>query len=193
MENKDRITICIPVRDSLSTIKIILNSLNYQNVYPKIIILDNGSKDGTFEALCAMKHNHYFKDLNIELQYIGESPTARRISNLEFVRRKFCEIVDTEFLFFLDSDVLLPPDVINDLIEEMDNDKELGMLGIKYDVNTNHVKVGATLFRTEDIKNQEWDRDEKECQCIKVAKELLVRGKKVKHYDKLQGRHLKAF
>lgn len=186
------ITICIPVYNSLPTIKIVLNALNFQDTYPKIIVLDNGSKDGTFEALESMLINKWFPDLKIELRHFGQI-SLRKHQNMDLVRHKLCQLVKTKYMMFIDSDVLLPPYVIRPMLEVMEKRKDLGMLGLKYDVNTNHVKMGATILRTRLVKDLVWRRTEKECQCLCCAKEMLVRGFKVEHYQKALARHLLAF
>lgn len=192
MEDKEKITICIPCYNNLSTIKIVLGSLNYQDIYPRIIILDNGSKDGTFEALEGILVNKWFPDLKTELRHFGQI-SLRKHQNMDLVRHKLCQLVKTKYLMFIDSDVLIPPYCIKPMLKVMEKRKDLGMLGLKYDVNTRHVKIGATILRTELVKDLKWKRTETECQCLCCAKELLIRGFKVEHYDKTQARHLLAF
>lgn len=193
MKNKEEeITVCIPCFNSLPTIKIILGVLNFQDLYPKIIVLDNGSKDGTFEALCAMQHYRWFPDLKIEIRQFDQvSPQKHR--NMDLVRHRLCELVKTEYLMFIDADVLIPPYCIKPMITLMEQRKDLAMLGLKYDVNTSHVKIGATILKTELIKNLKWRRTDTECQCLCVAKDLLIRRYKVEHYPETTARHLKAF
>ena len=186
------VTICIPVKDNLSTIKIILNALNFQDIYPKIIVLDNGSKDGTFEALTMMIHNKFFPDLNIELKHFGEI-TRTTFQNMDSVRHKLCEMVDTKYIMFIDSDVLIPPYCINPMLKKLGHDNRIGMLGLQYDYNATHVKLGATIIRTELAKVVKWKRTDDECQCLCCAKEVLVRGYTVEHYTKTLARHLLAF
>ncbi len=186
------LTICIPCHNSLSTIKIVLNALNFQDIYPKIIVLDNGSKDGTFEALITMVNNKYFPELNIELTHFGKV-TRTKFQNLDLVRHKLCDMVSTRYIMFIDSDVLIPPYSIGPMLEQLEHDNRIGMLGLKYDVNTNHVKLGATILRTELVKNLKWKRTDDECQCLCAAKEVLVKGFTVQHYTKTSARHLRAF
>lgn len=190
MDNNKRITICIPTMNSLPTIKLILNSLNFQEIYPRILIIDNGSKDGTYEAVEVMIKNKYFGDLDLELHSL--KGISGRGKNIEAIRKKFVDMVETEYLFFLDSDVLLPPNIINNLIGEMDEDKNLGMLGVKYDYKAVHVKMGATIFRTENLKDIKWRMGDR-CECYNCAKDLLMTGHNNKHYDKCLARHLLTF
>lgn len=139
-----------------------------------------------------MIHNKYFPDLNIELTYFGEI-TRTRNQNLDLVRHKLIKMVDTELVFWLDTDVNIPPYSLKPMMEMMQHDQRIGMLGLKYDYNTTHVKLGATMIRTELIKDLKWKRTEDECQCICAAKEILVRGYTVQHYTKTLARHLLAF
>jgi glycosyltransferase involved in cell wall biosynthesis len=189
---KDNITICIPTYNSLPTIRIVLGSLNFQDIYPRIIVLDNGSKDGTFEALGAILYNKFFPDLNIELRHFGQI-SLRKFQNMDIVRHKLVELVKTKYMMFIDSDVLLPPYVIRPMLEVMNKRPDVGMLGLKYDVNTNHVKLGATILRTKPVKDLVWRRTDTECQCNCCAKHLLLKGFKVEHYQEQLARHLLAF
>ncbi len=169
-----------------------MNSLNFQDLYPEIIVLDNGSKDGTFEALGSMLYNKWFKDLHITLMHFGQI-SMRKYQNMDFVRHKFCTTVKTEYMMFIDADVLIPPYCLKPMLKIMEETPTLGMLGLLYDVMTNHVKMGATMLRTNLVKNLKWRRTDTECQCICCAKDLLIRGFKVEHYPAQTARHLLTF
>lgn len=189
----DKLTICIPTFNSLSTIKIVLTSLTVQNFLPKIIILDNGSRDGTFEALCVMQKNHWFKKLNFDLRYFGDKVTMRKHQNLDMVRHRFCELVKTKYLMFIDSDVLIPPYCIISMLDHLERHPMLGMLALKVDPKANHVQLGASILRNELLANLEWRRTDTECQCRCVAKHILIQGFDVKDFLDTQARHLLAF
>lgn len=139
-----------------------------------------------------MIHNKIFPDLNIELTYFGEV-TRTRNQNLDMVRHKLCEMVDTKYIMFLDSDVLIPPHSIKPMLQQLEHDNRIGMIGLKYDYNTTHVKLGASIIRTKLIKDLKWKRTDDECQCLCAAKEILIRGYTVQHYTKTLARHLLAF
>lgn len=193
MNNSDKVTICIPTHNSLSTIKIVLGAFKFQDVYPKIIILENGSRDGTFEALAAMIRNRWFKKLKIDLQFFGSDVTLRKHQNLNMVRHHFCQHVTTPYLMFVDSDVLVPPYCIIPMLDHLDKFPKIGMLALVCDVEAGHVQLGASVLRTELVKDLKWRRQDEECQCICAAKHLLVRGFSVENYTKTSARHLLAF
>jgi len=117
------VTIAIPARNNLNTIKIVLNSYNYQMIYPKILVIDNGSIDGTLEALQAIIKNKIFPDLEIELINFGEWSGDKK-KNIEKMRYELCQRVTSRYVFFNDADVLIPPYVMPSLINEMEKDKK---------------------------------------------------------------------
>lgn len=186
------VTIAIPTKNNLPTIKIVLNVYNYQMIYPKILILDNGSRDGTLEALEALIKNKIFPDLDIRLINFGEW-SGDKEKNLDKIRYELCQRINTKYIFFNDSDVLIPPYVLPSLINEMEKDKKLGMLGLKYDMKANHVKIGAAIIRTELAKQIQWNRDDEKCNCLCAIEKLKEIGFEVKEYDEALARHLLAF
>jgi len=185
------ITICIPTKDNLPTIKLILVPLSYQDCFCRIIIMDNGSKDGTLEAVQAMIKNNIFRDLKVELINFGEWSGVKE-KNIEKVRYEFSQVSNTKYLMFIDADVLIPPYVIEGMINTMEKNEKIGMLGLKYDVLSDHVKMGATILRTELAKKIKWKYDEEKCDCLYCAEQIVKMGFSVQHFP-VTARHLLAF
>lgn len=188
------VTIGILMRDSLSTIKIVLGALSdeVQEYHSKIIILDNNSLDGSPEAIEIMMKNNLLKTFDIELKRVG-ALIGERKKNIELMRRKLSEECGTKYLMFVDSDVLLPPRAIPKLIKEMEKNKKLGMMGIVHFPNESHVKMGAAMLRTALAKKIKWRYDNEGCDCINAARQLLEMGYKTEHHKELIARHLMAF
>lgn len=185
------ITICIPTKNNLPTIKLILNALNYQDIYPKIIVFDNGSIDGTLEAMQTMIKNKVLGDLDVELIDFGEW-TGIREQNLDKMRYELSQMVKTKYLMFIDADVLIPPYVIIPMLDQMEKDVNIGMLGLKYDVMAEHVKIGASILRTNLTQGIVWNRENNKCNCLCAIEYMQLRGFKAEHFP-TTARHLLAF
>jgi glycosyltransferase involved in cell wall biosynthesis len=184
------LTITIPTMNSTKTLSLVLNSLVIQriNIDFKVLIFDNGSTDGTVEMVNAIIKNNYYK-MDIRLIETTERSGGRTF-NIPFMRYKICQEVDTEYLFFLDSDVILPPNAVLDLLESFKKRNDLGMLSIRYEPNADHVQMGATLWKTEIAKKIKWIIDEN-CECKNAIKSLLELGLKAEYHNTLQARHLR--
>jgi len=185
---EDELTICIPTLNCANTLASVLDCLRYQGMErPKIIISDNGSKDGTLEMLRAMIKNKWFP-FDIKIQQFLER-IGGMILNVPHMRFRLSEALKTPFVFWLDSDVLLTPYALPTLVKEMKKRKNLGMLGIRYEPLANHVKMGAVLMKSEVAKEVKW-RIDKLCECTNCCNQLTLKGLKTEYHKTLQARHL---
>jgi glycosyltransferase involved in cell wall biosynthesis len=193
MNRAKDVSVFIPTRDSLVTIKLILQALQpeFQECKPKIYIFENGSRDGTLEALCAFKHYNTFPDMDFVIKHFDDIGSIRPKS-IELVRKNCCDTAKTKYLMFVDSDVLLPPMAILKLKDEFEQDPKLGMMGIFHYPNEQHVKMGATMLKTELAKKVKWKYDAEGCDCLNAARDIAARGYHVRHHPTLIARHLMA-
>jgi len=176
------LTILIPTFNSAGTVKKALDSLMTQGFRPKIVVYDNGSTDGTIELIEAMLRNRYYKEADILFKKTNQVPGGKN-KNVCFMRYKLTELVETEFMFFLDSDIVLPAGVLKPLLTELKKFKNLGMLGLRYEQNPSHVKMGATALRTELAKKVKYVWDERACECIHAGKEIRSMGYDVAYFN----------
>ncbi len=179
------ITITIPTHNSAMTIMKCLEAVARQNIKLKIHIMDNQSTDGTYEMVQAMIKNKWFGEIEIKLT---QSVDMKRTKNIPLMRYKLSQETDTEFIMFLDDDVVIPPHSIEKMIEDFKTDT--GMLGMCYEPYVDHVQMGATIMRTDIAKKINWKIDE-DCECKNCAKDLIDMGLKVEKFTKTNARHLK--
>jgi len=120
-----------------------LKEIDYQNF--EIILVDNASGDGSIEYV---RKNY---------------PTVKVINNnknLGFViaNNKATKIARGKYLFFLNNDTKVDPQVISELINEMEKDPEIGICGCKmmsYDEKRYfHVGIGLDIFGYPIVKDK---------------------------------------
>ena len=147
-QTKIDLTICIPTSNSATTLKLILKSLTYQEINPNVLIYDNDSKDGTAEMVEAMLKNKFFSLMNLKLSKAIKLQ-GNRFFNIPFMRYKICQEINTKYLMFLDSDVLIPPNSIKPLLKEFQSDEKNGMVvpqeSITYEKYLNYLEAHKAL------------------------------------------------
>src|SRR4030042_4640238 len=185
----EKLTICIPTLNNAKTISLTLEQLNIQGYNLKIKVFDNGSADGTKELVQAISRNNFYPFLKIDFVEI-QGMAQGRVQNIPYQRYKISQEVQTELLMFLDSDVILTPTAIKNLVEEFEKRPDLGMLGVRYEPLADHVQMGAVLMKTEIAKSINWKIDEK-CECANAISDLAQRGLKAEYHPWLQARHIK--
>ena len=186
------ITIAIPTYNSAHSIWGVIEKLPIQGLKEiNLIIADNGSADGTYEGLEAAKKNGWFKRFNsIEIIQCGHI-NGDKMVNIGYMRKKISDVLDSEYVFWLDSDVILPPFGISIILDELKKDKKLGMIGIAYEPNADHVQMGATAMRVKDAKKTHWIYTAQKCDCRYCIEQLTEQGLSTKYHDNLMARHLK--
>lgn len=188
------VTFAIPTFNSACTIMPVLQRLFQQDVTPKILIIDNGSKDGTLEMLQAAIDNKWFGTADIVLQTAPQLIGGRG-NNIPYVRHKLAQAVETEYLFFLDSDVLLPTHGMLGLKEYMCQDSNRAGVAIRYEPLVDHVQFGAILMKTEVAKQIKWNSGDGKCECLWAAESLKEMNPawNVVIHPHYQAMHLKGF
>lgn len=118
-------------------------------------------------------------------------PQQVRNVNLEFLKKKLTMQVQTEFILYQDSDVLMPTGGVRDLLDALKADKALALVGILYEQFADHVNTGCTMGRTEILQQVDWNSDG--CTCRYLTKLLRAKGHKVEHLDpgRITARHLR--
>jgi len=124
------ITIIIPTYNSEKTLPLVLESvlnINYEKKLIKVVIIDDASKDRTFEIAedFRRKYSHAFH--SVEVIRVQERITTSKARN-EGVKRA----IQDSYLLFLDSDVILKTSTINDLLSILKHHKEVGAVGALY-------------------------------------------------------------
>ena len=188
------ITFAIPTLNSACTIMPVLQRLFHQDVKPKILVMDNGSKDGTPEMLKAAIENKWFGPADIDVQTAPQLLGGRE-KNIPYMRHKLAQAVGTEYLFFLDSDVLLPTHCMLALKGYMDENPNRVGVAIRYEPLADHPQFGAILMKTKLAKQIKWVHQAGQCECLGAIESLKKTNPAwdvVIHPD-YQAMHLKGF
>lgn len=180
--------IMMTYNDSLTITRCLLRLL-YQNFIGKIIILDCGSKDGTYELLKTQIKNNIYNPLEIEL-IKKRMNNKKKLDRKKYARNILCNNVNTKYTMFLSANILLPQSAINMLYKEMEEDKELDMISLKYDIDVYHIQLGATMIKTEISKNINWFMAG-DCSCRTLREQLMLRGSKFKNHESMTATHLR--
>lgn len=102
----EQVTIVIPVRDRARLILRCLDSVASQTALPaRVIVVDNGSTDGTPGAVSAWKESHV--DCGFRLDLLAEPKPGASAARNRGLRE-----VDTEYVMFFDSDDEMLPGLI---------------------------------------------------------------------------------
>lgn len=188
------VTFAIPTFNSACTIMPVLQRLFHQDIKPAILIIDNGSKDGTLEMLEAAVNNKWFGAADIQVQTAPQLIGGRQ-KCIPYVRHKLAQAVETEYLFFLDSDVLLPTHCMLGLKEYMDQDRCRAGVAVRYDPLADHVQFGAILMKTATAQKIKWNIQDNQCEClcaVESLKQMNPNWQVTLHPD-YQAMHLKGF
>ena len=183
------LTICMMTYNDAETITACLKALLKQNIICKIIIFDYKSKDGTPELLNTQIKNKIYYPFKIEL--IEKEIEGGKHARKKHFRENVLKLVKTKYIMFLTANILIPPYSIPKLLEELEKDDKLAMIGLKYEPNIPHVQLGATILRTELAKKISW-RKYLECTCRNAREQLVADGWKIKNHDKLTALRLSS-
>ena len=110
--------------------------------------------------------------LRLDNEFVGRDGMKSRSWNIGQVRNELCRRVTTEYIFFLDSDVICHEDPAK-LIPLLTGN--VGMVGYIYSRGADHVQNGAALLRTEVATRIGWNR-ENFCTCRNAAIQLREMG-----------------
>jgi GT2 family glycosyltransferase len=113
-----KVTIVITTWNSLEFLKFCLDALEkYTEVPYKIIILDNGSSDGTKEYIELLKSN--------DILYLRSEKNLGTIRAL----KKADKYIDTKFVVLLDSDSIVSPNWLSIFLSICKNNPQVKMIG----------------------------------------------------------------
>lgn len=197
------VTIAIPTFNAAQTLRVCLDKLQLQRIPNlKVFIYDNGSVDGTVGMLSELAATRFYAmkpaldkyTLDITFFAGQHDPTKSGYENGLLTRQKIAKMVNTEFLFLLDPDVLLSPNAIPQLLDDFLKEPDCGFMGIKYEPDAGHVMLGATIWRTKVFREVgTWDGKEGGCDCNFCANEMKRKNLKVLQHKELMAYHYKHF
>jgi hypothetical protein len=201
MDNKDvrfpDLTFCIMTYDDSITIGACLKRLLHQDIIPNILICDAGSYDGTPEMLQKQIDNKWWNKGNggkvatVKLIHHGGRGKVERKA---YAYNKMVAMVETKYIFFINSTLLLPPFCVLPLLEVIESRPELGLLGIRGPVfmDDNHICIDPSIIRTEHAKGISFEGRLDRCVCRNVHPYFHEKGMKMEYDTRFMASHLRT-
>ena len=205
------ITVGIPIFNGAKTIKDVLDRLTLQQIANlNVIVYDNGSSDGTSGMMGELVARKYYQQKHGEGQctlnlnyFVGTHEAKHPYDNALRTRHLISGISKNEYLFFLDSDVILPPNALLTLKREFDKSDAMYM-SIMYDPMScpngqscgfhSHVMFGASLWKKIDFDRLPDGYDpSKGCDCKFSSDWAISQKRPAKYHSWLMAYHSKHF
>jgi len=153
------VTVGILVKNRIWCIRRVLETIenvNYPKRLLKIVFVDDYSTDGTYEIICEWASKAYkkgFYKVNV----------IRARTNIPQARNLCIKHMEGKYLLFWDSDVIPPLDLLREMVEMMEHNPDVGIMGADYvyedststryrpviGKETNAVYMGFTLIKKE--------------------------------------------
>lgn len=140
------ITIAIPILNAIETLHQCLAAVEG---YPTLII-DNGSTDGTEKLAQAS---------------VPWFANPKRV-NIAAVRKALAKACKTEFILYVDSDIVLNESIPALLEHLIDPKREIGMVGYRIGNDKAHLQMGNALLRTKVARKINWCAFPELCNCL---------------------------
>jgi len=124
------VTIIIPVHNAEKTLPYVLRSLartEYAHDHVKVVIVNAHSTDRSLEVAEDFKQRYSQRFCSVEVIELGQRATTSRARN-EGARRA----IPGSYLMFLDSDVILKPATLKDLLTIAEDNPHVGAVGALY-------------------------------------------------------------
>ena len=179
------LTVCIPTFNGSDTIQKCLQSLVTQGVNLKVLIGDNGSKDGTTEMLEACVNNKYYGHFDLDLHKFGRLEGGKP-PNIFMIRTKLAEQVKTKYMMFLDDDIKLPAYTLKCMMEVIMANPTLGLVGLHYQPFNRHMAIGASLWHTDVVQKIKWAYNKGlPCECQNALDQVKAMNRGVMFMNKI--------
>lgn len=159
------VTVCIPVYNEEQCLPRCLEALTKQGEI-KVICANNDSTD---------KSEDIMADFGVDkILQIERTPLTQE--NFYRCRKALFNAVDTEFLFSLDADVVLPEGAIQKCLDMMYGDMTIGAVCVRYG---GHENLGSMMLRTTFAKEMDIKYKSGQCECRIAKAYILGKGLKI--------------
>jgi len=205
-DNRPNIASCIPVSDREKTLNRTLTSF-LKNSYNKnkiTLIFYDGSTDGSSQIIKDFIKNNgseYYKVIHEK----ESSPSKGNIAKARNNCFKLAKNTNTKYIFSIDSDVEIPPNAIQELVQLIEQDKEIGIASIPYIYLNDELKspnsllvditLGCTIISRNLLDRINWYIDERfgKADDLWLGSQAEKLGFKVVKHETEKARHLREF
>jgi len=171
-----------------------------------LIIAENGSTDGSQCWIRDMRQpsvtlkywcQFFGQIMVVEVSQNEEYPVenkSRELFNIRECFRTMFPKVQTPYLLMVDADVEAPRGAVRTMLETLKQDEEIGMVGIQYDLATDHVKHGMAMLSTTlalDLVQRLEMKPPYTCMCSQLTRMVRESNKKAVNLSPLSARHMK--
>lgn len=128
VEEHPLITIGMPVKNRrwcLERVLKALENIDYPKHKLKVVFVDDYSRDGSYELLIKW---------SIKAKALGfyKVEVIRAKTNIPQARNLCVKHMEGKYLLFWDSDVISPPELLREIIDIMEHNPDIGMIGADY-------------------------------------------------------------
>lgn len=180
------VTVAIPVFNGIKVLPVVMDRLGTPDytglTHLEVLLLDNGSMDGSLQYAETIVRHKWFKFLNVRSEKQPQRPGGG-MANIPMQRRKLAELTKTKYIHYLNQDIVMRPFALIQLFEDFVTRPNCGALSIKYDPKTNHVESGCTLMETEVARKVEWGFTPQSCDCWHLNNSLDKMGLKMEYQE----------
>lgn len=122
--------------------KCLVSIINLQHIQPFIVVVDNGSTDGTLRIV--KQYEHFLKDSFFIIQY--EENKGTTISRNAGIKKLMS--VDPDYYCILDSDTAISDEAFLKLIEQLEEHPKYGIIGPEMITSSGMIQMSARCFPT---------------------------------------------
>ena len=201
------VVVVMPVKHAWATLGMALDSLREgcRDVAVELLLCNNGSTDPGYDLVHSPR---LAETLGFPVRALTDVPSkdahvegqALQNANLAHLIHKFTDWVYYQmrpvppFMFRLDADVAMAPWSLKAVLEVARREPKIGMFGILYPPETDHVRGGCTLFRMKAMAEimQDGGFGDEGCTCRWLHHEMERRGWTVRLFTRsaFLARHL---
>ena len=189
------LTILMPTYNGSDTIQLTLRRILIQGVNARVIVMDNGSTDGTLEMLKEAKKNKHYGELDIELYKCSRIPGEPKHNKCN-IREKLIKLASTQYVFWLDDDILLSPFTLQNILVDIRLNPQCGLMGVQYQPWNQHIGMGCTIMPLDVAKKIKWELgkdqqgNEMPCECGNIMEQVKKMGYEPRLFNKAMAQDL---